>query len=72
MSEHPHCFFSWNQTNQRGLAKRATHGDTSTEEKKKKTKREKKSGGGKAHQVRVIAVINTDSLFNALGKQVTD
>jgi len=37
----------------------------------KKTKG-KKSGGGKAHQERVIAVINTDSLFNALGKQVTD
>lgn len=47
------------------------HSDTSTE-KKKKTKGKKKSGGGKAHQVPVIAVINTDSLFNALGKQVTD
>lgn len=47
------------------------HGDTSTEETKGR-KKKKKSGGGKAHQVRVIAVINTDSLFNALGKQVTD
>lgn len=46
------------------------HGDTSTEKRLKGKK--KKSGGGKAHQVRVIAVINTDSLFNALGKQVTD
>lgn len=40
-------------------------------EKKKRLKGEK-GRGGKAHQVRVIAVINTDSLFNALGKQVTD
>lgn len=46
------------------------HGDTSSG-KKKRLKGEK-GRGGKAHQVRVIAVINTDSLFNALGKQVTD
>lgn len=48
------------------------YSDTSTEKKKRLKEKKKKSGGGKAHQVRVIAVINTDSLFNALGKQVTD
>lgn len=57
---------SWNQTNV------ALPKEQCAVMIEKKLEKKEKSGGGKAHQVCVIAVINTDSLFNAPCKKVTD